>query len=246
MDWILQSENKSTRAAEHANAYPSNFLASAAIYKRLVCLSASPFIPSFFLVPAFKTSQTKGGKDSALFSFVRPSSLASCIESRNLHPFLYQNREWGIPSKMTWAGEDWSQLDPEHDRSINGSHRKAAKKEESTEEESLLGGKTAVSSTEVKIKISKKQLEELLGKFDVQGMTFEQLLTQLIDAGSTESQQLRHRPWKPALQSIPESSGIDEQTVVISGLDVFVIMMMVGEPQMESFYTHFLFEEACV
>ncbi|XP_027333480.1 uncharacterized protein LOC113848246 [Abrus precatorius] len=54
------------------------------------------------------------------------------------------------------------------------------------------GGKKR--TTEVKIKITKKQLEELVGKVDVKELRVEEVLAQL----------MKHRPWRPALQSIPE------------------------------------------
>ncbi|KAK9071172.1 hypothetical protein SSX86_005891 [Deinandra increscens subsp. villosa] len=62
--------------------------------------------------------------------------------------------------------------------------------------------KTTTVMTEVKIKISKKQLEELLGRTDVQGLTVKEVLARLMNASDRfESHQ---RSWRPALQSIPE------------------------------------------
>ncbi|KAL7601501.1 uncharacterized protein LOC111897385 [Lactuca sativa] len=68
------------------------------------------------------------------------------------------------------------------------------------------GGKRKRRTTEVKIKITKKQLEELLGMQEMQGLTLQQVLTQLMNSSSNinggfESNQ---RPWRPALHSIPE------------------------------------------
>ncbi|KAK7387086.1 hypothetical protein VNO78_27584 [Psophocarpus tetragonolobus] len=61
---------------------------------------------------------------------------------------------------------------------------------------------TTKTVTEVKIKITKKQLEELLSKVDVRELRVEQVLSQLMDhSGGYQSLQ---RPWRPALQSIPE------------------------------------------
>jgi hypothetical protein len=58
------------------------------------------------------------------------------------------------------------------------------------------------TKTEIKINISKKELEELLGRTDVQGLTVEQVLAQLMNASDRfESQQCA---WRPALHSIPE------------------------------------------
>ncbi|ESW18463.1 hypothetical protein PHAVU_006G043100 [Phaseolus vulgaris] len=65
-------------------------------------------------------------------------------------------------------------------------------------------GSFATVTTEVKIKISKKQLEELLSKVDVRELKVEQVLSQLMDhSGGFQTLQ---RPWRPALQSIPEDS----------------------------------------
>ncbi|KAI3702978.1 hypothetical protein L6452_28732 [Arctium lappa] len=58
------------------------------------------------------------------------------------------------------------------------------------------------ASTEVKIKISKKQLEELLGRADVQGLTVEQVLAQLMNV--SDRFDTHQRSWRPALHSIPE------------------------------------------
>nr|GEV92729.1 DNA helicase [Tanacetum cinerariifolium] len=54
----------------------------------------------------------------------------------------------------------------------------------------------------IKIKISKKQLEEVLGKTDVQGLTVEQVLAQLMSV--SERFETHERSWRPALHSIPE------------------------------------------
>ncbi|KAJ1389570.1 hypothetical protein SESBI_38187 [Sesbania bispinosa] len=64
------------------------------------------------------------------------------------------------------------------------------------------GSSTTVARTEVKIKITKKQLEELLGKVDVKELRVEQVLAHLMEH-SCQYHSL-HRPWKPALHSIPE------------------------------------------
>lgn len=84
-------------------------------------------------------------------------------------------------SPTQWAGEDWSSPVPE---SVSTAEAAVTSQEK--------GG-----STEVKIKISKKQLEELLGRTD--GLTVQQVLSQLIKVSDGFQ-----RPWRPALQSIPE------------------------------------------
>jgi iron uptake system EfeUOB component EfeO/EfeM len=61
----------------------------------------------------------------------------------------------------------------------------------------------AKATTEVKIKITKKQLEELLSKVDMRELRVEQVLAQLMNhSNGYESLQ---RSWRPALQSIPEA-----------------------------------------
>ncbi|PON51508.1 hypothetical protein PanWU01x14_215900 [Parasponia andersonii] len=110
---------------------------------------------------------------------------------------------------MTWGGEDWGSPVADHRR---GEMTKRAMDIE--EEKGLLKvdqkgfiGTTAsniTSSTEVKIKITKKQLEELLGKVDVKDMSVQQVLAQLISVSDRCQTTSLHRSWRPALQSIPE------------------------------------------
>ncbi|XP_054799649.1 uncharacterized protein LOC129304049 [Prosopis cineraria] len=63
-------------------------------------------------------------------------------------------------------------------------------------------GGGAGKTTEVKIKITKKQLEALLGKLDVKDLRADEFMVQLIS--HSHRSQTHQRPWKPALQSIPE------------------------------------------
>lgn len=60
--------------------------------------------------------------------------------------------------------------------------------------------------TEVKIKISKKQLEQLLSKMEeVKDLRVDQVMTQLMShRGHGYEVYQNQRPWRPALQSIPE------------------------------------------
>ncbi|KAK7305111.1 hypothetical protein VNO77_43011 [Canavalia gladiata] len=62
---------------------------------------------------------------------------------------------------------------------------------------------TTKTITEVKIKITKKQLEELLSKVDVRELKVDQVLSHLMNHSVGGYQQFQ-RPWRPALQSIPE------------------------------------------
>ncbi|KAL6954674.1 hypothetical protein U1Q18_042891 [Sarracenia purpurea var. burkii] len=127
-------------------------------------------------------------------------------------------------SPMQWAGEDWGSpvLESETLLSSDEGHEKRQIYGNATkieEESRLLGsnkGKgdsdspfsssspTTETATEVKIKITKKQLEELLGRMDVEGISVQQLLVQLISA--SDRYETHQRSWRPALQSIPEAS----------------------------------------
>ncbi|MFQ6658235.1 hypothetical protein Gotur_027591 [Gossypium turneri] len=80
-----------------------------------------------------------------------------------------------------------------------------------TEEERLLGGggkrgDVQNTSREVKITISKKELEQLVKKVELQGLTLEQFLSRVVNGGADlyEMEEQPPRPWKPMLQSIPE------------------------------------------
>ena len=64
---------------------------------------------------------------------------------------------------------------------------------------------TTTTSTTVKIKITKKQLKELLGKAEVKGLSVQQILSQLMNAsGDHRSYEPQQQSWRPNLQSIPE------------------------------------------
>ncbi|KAK6132942.1 hypothetical protein DH2020_033326 [Rehmannia glutinosa] len=99
-------------------------------------------------------------------------------------------------SSVQWGGEDWGSFGSDdktrnRDREINCSG------------EVLSSG--LPTGTEVKIKISKKQLEQLLKKADVPGVSVEQVLAQLMnDGGGGDRFEAHRRPWRPALQSIAE------------------------------------------
>ena len=71
------------------------------------------------------------------------------------------------------------------------------------ENEKSLGGKQDANTKKVKITISKKELEQLVQKVDMQGMTLEQVLTRMVK-GEDVYELEQHRSWKPVLQSIPE------------------------------------------
>ncbi|XP_074580012.1 uncharacterized protein LOC141836423 [Curcuma longa] len=64
--------------------------------------------------------------------------------------------------------------------------------------------KKVEGSTEITVRISKKQLEELLRQVDAQGMPLLQVLSSLVGepTGRLEEEQERH--WRPKLRTIPE------------------------------------------
>lgn len=116
-------------------------------------------------------------------------------------------------SSVQWGGDDWGSAEKEElygndtDCDNMGDNNKAM----ITEEKGLLGGaersftkssSTTTTATEVKIKITKKQLEELLGKVDLKELSVQQVLAQLINVSDRFNS--HPRSWRPALQSIPE------------------------------------------
>lgn len=124
-------------------------------------------------------------------------------------------------SSTQWGGDDWgcpSPVPSEAQKPVfsggvgHGSKLKYMKPIKMEEQKSFLGGKKGADSlppptkagSEVKIKITKKQLEELLSKVDVQGKPVKEVLTQLLSLGDHGSE-AQPRSWRPALQSIPEA-----------------------------------------
>ncbi|KAM5585617.1 hypothetical protein ABKV19_004816 [Rosa sericea] len=126
-------------------------------------------------------------------------------------------------SSVNWGGEDWGSLANDD---LDHKHMRKTKKieeEEEEGEEGLLGGEDGkfgsydssetkvpppAGATEVKIKMTKKQLEELMGRVELKQMTVQQVLAQLImsvSSNSSDPYETDHqRPWRPVLQSIPE------------------------------------------
>ncbi|EXB50304.1 hypothetical protein L484_017842 [Morus notabilis] len=126
-------------------------------------------------------------------------------------------------SSMRWGGEDWGSPAADHGLFPVNKSGGTSKNDimEIEEDQGLIlkhGGEkgfvnatssysnygtSTTSGTEVKIKITKKQLEKLLGKMDVKDMSVQQVLAQLISV-SDKYQTQQIRSWRPALQSIPE------------------------------------------
>ncbi|RZR75542.1 hypothetical protein BHM03_00060935, partial [Ensete ventricosum] len=63
-----------------------------------------------------------------------------------------------------------------------------------------------VGSSEIKIKISKKQMEELLRQVDEKGLSIEKVLADLVVIGEVCLESRDDGHWRPNLQSIPEVS----------------------------------------
>lgn len=125
-------------------------------------------------------------------------------------------------SSMQWGGDDWgSPANDEFGRLYVAGCRDKRGHEmgdeaSKMEEKGLLGhdrsftssSATAITScaatkiTEVKIKITRKQLEELLGSVDIKDMSVHQVLAQLMNV--SDRCETHQRSWRPALQSIPE------------------------------------------
>ncbi|KAI3818781.1 hypothetical protein L1987_12598 [Smallanthus sonchifolius] len=83
------------------------------------------------------------------------------------------------------------------------------------QKQSLLSDQTTDNSnqTEVKIMLSKKKLEELLGKMeDLHNIPVNQILDRLIDSSDRveidhhHHHHLQQHPWRPNLKSIPEEN----------------------------------------
>ncbi|KAJ9182664.1 hypothetical protein P3X46_006633 [Hevea brasiliensis] len=114
-------------------------------------------------------------------------------------------------SSMQWGGEDWGSPVPDRFYSTNTRHGSSRHdKVMYVEEEELHGDdkrlltSSTSSSTEVKIKITKKQLEELLGRVDMKELSVKQVLAQLMIEVGSDRCESHQRSWRPNLQSIPE------------------------------------------
>lgn len=114
---------------------------------------------------------------------------------------------------ISWVDDD-DEWEPEESTSQANNHNKV--------EHSEVRGKGVHPSTEVKIKITRKQLEKLLKQVDAKGATVQEILADLMSNGDTCPQD---RHWKPALQSIPEAYEDESgfyQNVLHAGRDPIV------------------------
>ncbi|GMJ15953.1 hypothetical protein like AT3G20340 [Hibiscus trionum] len=106
-------------------------------------------------------------------------------------------------SSTQWAGDDWGTS------AASAGFSDARAEEKGLVRNHQKDGFITTSSTpiptthEVKVKITKKQLEELLGRVDVNELSVHQVLAQLINV-SNQYDEANQRSWRPKLQSIPE------------------------------------------
>ena len=126
-----------------------------------------------------------------------------------------------LATSMEWRGEDWGYLKPKNTRKMSSNKVFDEGQQGSSlgiaQKEKLFGALRASSDAngKVKIRISKKELAELLGgrsgieKHDEEQMkkqvgraSAEQVLLRLLKARDHDD--AHHRPWKPELESIPE------------------------------------------
>ncbi|XP_008446374.1 uncharacterized protein LOC103489132 [Cucumis melo] len=104
---------------------------------------------------------------------------------------------------MVFAGDDWGSFSSKHGRGCGGN---ATTSGGDPEKHRLLGDqKEAASCSQplVKIKMTKRELEVLVKKLEMQGLTLEQVIGRMMK-GEEEYEIEHHRSWRPSLQSIPE------------------------------------------
>ncbi|KAM7265567.1 hypothetical protein ACFE04_003250 [Oxalis oulophora] len=99
-------------------------------------------------------------------------------------------------SSAVWAGDDWGSLlrNDEHDEDIPCTCSSPSSSSKIVSSKSINS-----SNTEVKIRMTKKELEKLLSEMHIKGLSLEQVLMgRMVNGGD------QRPPWKPALLSIPE------------------------------------------
>ncbi|KAL5804129.1 hypothetical protein ACOSQ3_030929 [Xanthoceras sorbifolium] len=119
-------------------------------------------------------------------------------------------------SSVQWGGDDWGSSSArsgrgrDHDNDNDNYLHEGMKMVDQKEgEEGLIlddsdsfKASTTKTRMEVKIKITKKQLEELLGRAELKQLSVQQVLAQLMNV--SDRYETHQRSWRPALQSIPE------------------------------------------
>ncbi|CAN0852330.1 hypothetical protein LINGRAHAP2_LOCUS5287 [Linum grandiflorum] len=112
----------------------------------------------------------------------------------------------GASRAAVWAGDDWESVDQHYKVLFDADDRNRLLPEADS---------SSSSRREVKIKISTRELQELMLRAEQHGLSSEQVLARLISSAESHGNSsslfhdllqadLHHRHWKPALQSIPE------------------------------------------
>ncbi|CAI0468294.1 unnamed protein product [Linum tenue] len=119
-----------------------------------------------------------------------------------------------VSSTAVWADDDWETLgDDNHkmvlfDADAGEDHHGVVGVSGGGGEGDDDDSSSSASGREVKIKVSRRELEELMSRVEMQGLSSEQILARLISsagaAGLFADEDDHHRHWRPVLQSIPE------------------------------------------
>ncbi|KAG6537495.1 uncharacterized protein LOC122003590 [Zingiber officinale] len=116
-----------------------------------------------------------------------------------------------LQKPILWVDDDYDDADDMEAAAESPAYRRAAKpKAAEVIPTSAAGCKeraTAVASTEIKIKMSKKQLQELLRQVEEQGLPLQKLMADLLVVQEIclENRDVtKDAHWRPNLQSIPE------------------------------------------
>ncbi|KAG7546634.1 hypothetical protein ISN44_As12g019700 [Arabidopsis suecica] len=112
----------------------------------------------------------------------------------------------------SWSGDDSESYNKRRRR-----RRSTVVHHDNDDGEKLLGETSNVTTSssssscgrrEIKIRMTKKELEDLMSNIGLKSLTAEEILSKLIFDGGDQigfsAVDNHHQPWKPALQSIPE------------------------------------------
>ncbi|XP_031473582.1 uncharacterized protein LOC116246039 [Nymphaea colorata] len=121
-----------------------------------------------------------------------------------------------IQSSSSWSTDDDDGGDKEFENGLTMMSRQpmrtgsaAGRRTEKMVEEGDGGGingKKATMHGEVKIRMTKKQLVELVSVVGMEGLSIEEFLEKVTSLGIEENHLEQRRHWQPVLQSIPEEA----------------------------------------
>ncbi|XP_074566887.1 uncharacterized protein LOC141823498 [Curcuma longa] len=117
-----------------------------------------------------------------------------------------------VQKPILWVDDDYDDADDMEAAAESSAYSRAAKPKAAeailpTSAAGCKEGATAVASTEIKIKMSKKQLQELLRQVEEQGLPLQKLLADLLvvrEICLDNRDVTKDAHWRPNLQSIPE------------------------------------------